>query len=150
MTGPRTLKILLLALFAYFLISVAQAREMVSVDRNEANMRSGAGTGHEITWVLARGYPLQVVGRKGKWLKVRDFENDEGWVYRSLTGRTPHMIVKSQVANIRSGPGTRNRIVGKAEYGEVLRTVRHGSGWVMIRTENGLSGWVARSLLWGW
>ena len=150
MTGPRTLKILLLALFAYFLISVAQAREMVSVDRNEANMRSGAGTGHEITWVLARGYPLQVVGRKGKWLKVRDFENDEGWVYRSLTGRTPHMIVKSQVANIRSGPGTRNRIVGKAEYGEVLRTVKHGNGWVKIRTENGLSGWVARSLLWGW
>ena len=150
MTGPRTLKILLLALFAYFLISVAQAREMVSVDRNEANMRSGAGTGHEITWVLARGYPLQVVGRKGKWLKVRDFENDEGWVYRSLTGRKPHMVVKSTVANIRSGPGTRNRIVGKAEYGEVLRTVRHGSGWVMIRTENGLSGWVARSLLWGW
>jgi SH3-like domain-containing protein len=150
MTGPRTLPSLLLALFLLLLNPLAQAREMVSVNRPELNMRSGAGTNHEVVWVLARGYPLQVVARQGNWLKVRDFENDEGWVYRPMTGRTPHMIVKSQVANIRSGPGTRNRIVGKAEYGEVLRTLENRGGWAKIRNEGGLTGWVSRSLLWGW
>lgn len=150
MTGPRTLPAIALALFTFLLTPAAQATEMVSIDRAEVNMRTGAGTGHEVIWVLARGYPLQVLGRQGKWLKVRDFENDVGWVYRTLTARKPHMVVKSKVANIRSAPTTRSRIVGKAEYGEVLRTLENRSGWTKIRNETGLVGWVSRTLLWGW
>ncbi len=153
MTGLRTLPAIAaiaLALFTLLQIPAAQAKGMVSVDRPEVNMRTGAGTGHEVIWVLARGYPLMVVGQQGKWLKVRDFENDEGWVYRTLTGRKPHMVVKAKVANIRSAPTTRSRIVGKAEYGEVLRTLESRSGWTKIRNETGLVGWVSRKLLWGW
>lgn len=153
MTGPRTLPAFLLALFTFFTLvpfGAAAAAQMVSVDRAEVNMRTGAGTGHEVIWVLARGYPLEVLGRQGNWLKVRDFENDVGWVYRTLTGRKPHMVVKAKVANIRSAPTTRSRIVGKAEYGEVLRTVERRSGWTKVRNETGLVGWVSRKLLWGW
>lgn len=150
MTLRRTLKILLIALLLPLAIQAAPSREMVSVERPKVNMRSGAGTNHEVTWILGRGYPLEVIGRSGKWLKVRDFESDTGWVYRPLTGRKPHMIVKSKVANIRSGPGTRNRVVGRAEYGEVVRTLENRQGWAKIRNENGLVGWISRKLLWGW
>ncbi|MCD6681951.1 MAG: SH3 domain-containing protein [Burkholderiaceae bacterium] len=128
----------------------AQSRQMVSVDRPEINMRTGPGTGHDSVWLLSRGYPLQVLGRKGKWLQVKDFENDRGWVYRPLTDRTPHFVVKTKVANIRKGPSTRTRIVGKAEYGDVLRTLAHKGDWAKIRDADGLVGWVARRLLWGW
>jgi uncharacterized protein YgiM (DUF1202 family) len=139
--------LLLLVLF----LPAAQARQMVSVDRPEINMRSGAGTDHQALWVLDRGYPLLVTGKQGKWLKVRDFENDEGWVYGPLTsGSKPHFVVKSSSANIRSGPGTRYRIVGKAEYGEVLRRLQIQAKWAKVKTGAGLTGWVARSLLWGW
>ncbi len=128
----------------------AQGREMVSVARPEINMRAGAGTQHEALWSLTRGYPLEVVGRRGSWYKVRDFERDQGWVYRSLTSTTPHHIVRARVANIRSAPGTRSRIIGKAAYGDVVRTLEKTQGWVKIRREGGLIGWVARNLLWGW
>lgn len=128
----------------------AQARKMVSVDRAEINMRAGAGTGHAAQWALIRGYPLLVTGRKGQWLKVRDFENDTGWVYAPLVGNTPHHVVKSRVANIRKAPSTSSRISGKAERGEVLRTVERRGSWVKIQREGGLKGWVARRLLWGW
>lgn len=127
-----------------------QAREMVSVARAEINMRSGAGTQTAALWTLARGYPLEVTGRQGKWLKVRDFESDTGWVYRPLVGKTPHVVVKSRVANLRSAPGTRSRILGKADHGEVLRTLEHRSDWVRVQREGGLKGWIARRLLWGW
>ena len=150
MTLPRTLKIFLAALFLPLAIQAAHPREMVSVERPKANLRAGAGTQHEVQWILGHGYPLRVLARQGKWLKVRDFENDEGWIYRSLTGRTPHMIVKSKVANIRSGPGTRNRVVGRAEYGEVLRTLDKRRDWAKVRNEEGLVGWISRNLLWGW
>lgn len=133
-----------------FVTGTAHAREMVSVDRAEINMRTGPGTEHESLWLLSRGYPLAVLERKGNWLHVSDFEGDKGWVYRPLTGHTAYFVVKSKTANIRKGPGTRHRIVGKAEYGTVLRTLGHSKGWAKIRNEAGVVGWVARQLLWGW
>ena len=87
--------------------TAAAARDMLSVARPGINMRSGPGTRYDAKWSLALGYPVEVVDRKGKWVRIRDFERDTGWVYRPLTSsRKPHHIVKAKVANIRSGPGT--------------------------------------------
>ena len=126
------------------------ARELVSVDRPQINMRSGAGTQHPALWSLSEGYPLEVRGRQGKWLKVRDFENDVGWVYRPLVSKKPHVIVKSKVANIRQSPSTRSKVLGKAQYAEVLRHLDHKQGWVKVQRKDGLKGWIVRRLLWGW
>lgn len=152
MTEKILLRSLIFALLLLFWTAgSAQANvEMVSVDRPKVNMRSGPGTNYSILWELGQGYPLMVIGRQGSWLKVRDFENDEGWVYQPLMGKTPHLVVKERIVNIRSGPGTRFRMVGQAKYGVVLRTMERGSGWVKVQHENGLTGWVSRSLLWGW
>jgi SH3-like domain-containing protein len=128
----------------------AIAAEMVSIKGNTVNMRSGPSTGSQILWELERGYPLEVLNRKGDWLQVRDFENDKGWVARSLTGRTPYHIVKARVANIRSGPGTRYRVVGKSERYDLMRTQGAQAGWVKVQSTNGIKGWISKKLLWGW
>jgi SH3-like domain-containing protein len=128
----------------------AVAQQMVSVSSMEVNMRSGPGTEHPADWRLDRGYPLKVIGSKGSWLKVIDFENDKGWIHRPLTSRTPYHVVKAKVANMRSKPTTGSRIVSKLAYGDVLKTLKHSGGWVKLQRKGGLSGWVAQRLLWGW
>lgn len=145
---PRLVAACALALLAA--APVAQAAKFVSIDRPEVNMRTGPGTRHEASWTLIRGYPLQVLGRTGRWLKVKDFEGDIGWVSRPLTGATPHHIVRGRVANVRSGPGTQHRIVGQAEYGEVVRTVERRGSWVKVRRTDAPGGWISKKLLWGW
>jgi SH3-like domain-containing protein len=152
MTSARRLsRCLFLFLFLSTLgMAAAQAAQMVSIDRPEVNMRSGPGTKYDALWMLSQGYPLRVIGRKGNWYHVRDFENDKGWVYRPLTGKKRYHIVKAEVVNIRSGPSTKNRIVGKTYYGELLRTLDRRKRWVKIRHESGLVGWVSRNRLWGW
>jgi len=132
------------------LLPAARALEMVSVDRDEINMRSGPGTQHKSNWLLSRGYPLMVIGRKGEWLQVRDFESDEGWVYGPLTAKKPHMVVKSNgPVNVRSGPDTRSKVIGQAQRGDVLRTLEQRQGWAKVETQSGVVGWIARDLLWG-
>ena len=149
MFGLKKLSALTVGLF--LAISPAlNAKEMVSVSKPQANLRSGAGTQHSAIWVLSKGFPLMVTARRGNWLKVRDYENDVGWVYRPLVGKTPYVIVKSSVANLRSAPSTTSRIVGKAVYGDTLRTLAHQNTWVRIQNKGGTRGWVARSLVWGW
>ncbi len=128
---------------------VAQAQQMVSVSK-QAYLRTGAGTQHAAQWLLDPGYPLAVIGRQGNWLQVRDFEDDTGWIYRPLTSARPFHVVTSTTANIRRGPSTRTPVLGKATYGEVLRTLERREQWVKVKKPGGPTGWVARRLVWGW
>lgn len=146
----KSLPGLVVSLSLLVFVQASQAKDMVSVNRAEANMRSGASNKHSVLWALSKGYPLEVTSRKGNWLKVRDFENDTGWVYRPSVAKKPHVIVKAGVANVRSAPSTSSRILGKAERGEVLRTVEHRNQWVRVQRESGVKGWISRGLVWGW
>lgn len=148
-SSTRTLLMATGLCLAALFSSAASAQNMVSVKGSTLNMREGPGTHTTVLWELKRGYPLQITQRKGSWVQVRDFEGDTGWVARSLTGNTPHHVVKSKVANLRSGPGTQHRIVGKVEYGELLRTREKRSDWVRVERSEGVSGWIAKRLLWG-
>jgi len=128
--------------------------KMVSVVGDNVNLRSGPGKSYSVKWKYGSGFPLKVILEKGKWLKVQDFENDTGWLHTNLTNRTGHMIVKvnrdkNKKINIRSGPGTKFKIVGKAYYGVVFKTLKQQSGWAKVKHESGLEGWVKRTLLWG-
>lgn len=147
--------LILLLLISWSLCGPATAITMVSVSGDKVNLRKGPSTRFPVIWELGQGFPLKVIGSKGNWYKVSDFENDVGWIYKKLVSRRPHLIVKvnknsKSSINIRSGPGTQYKIVGKAEYGVVFETLQRGNGWVKVRHETGLTGWIKRSLLWGW
>ncbi len=149
-------RIILVLCLLGLLVSTAAvaAAEMVAVANDNVNLRSGPGTKYRVTWKLGAGFPLKVLKRKGNWLRVRDFEGTIGWINRNVVNRTPHMIVKvnrksKKRINVRSGPGTDKRIVAKAYYGVVFRTLEKKNGWVRVRHEKGVTGWIKRSLLWG-
>lgn len=129
---------------------MAASAKMVSVNRDDVNIRSGPSTKYRVTWQVGKGFPLKVIGSSGKWYKVRDFENDVGWIYAPLAHRQAHLVVKKQVVNVRKGPGTNYPLVTQAKYGVVFRTEKRVKGWVKVRHASGVTGWVARKLLWGW
>ena len=119
--------------------------EMVSITGDDVNMRSGPGTNYRVMWELGDGYPLIVLKRKDNWYRVRDFEGTIGWVHKDVADRTPHMIVKvhknsRKRINVRSGPGTKYRIVAKAYYGVVFKTLQQKNGWVNVEHEKGVTG----------
>ncbi len=150
MSGTIALRHFLLAIaLCLATVTSVMAQSMVSIKGSKVNMRAGPDLRSEVLWELRRGYPLKVLKRRGRWLQVVDFENDRGWVARSLTGKSPHHVVKSSTANVRKGPGTRNPIIGKAKYGETLRTLTVRGKWVRVQREGGQKGWIAKGLLWG-
>lgn len=149
----KLLSISVLSLSIILLATVAYSK-MVSVVGDNVNLRSGPGTKYSIKWKYGDGFPLKVIEEQGGWVKVEDFEGDTGWLYKKLTSTTGHMIVKvnkdqNQKINIRSGPGTKYKVVGKAYYGVVFKTIKQQNGWAHLRHDSGLEGWVKRSLLWG-
>lgn len=131
-------------------VLAASANEMVSVAGDKTNLRAGPGTSHDVTWVLGRGYPLMVIGREGSWLKVQDFENDVGWILKSLTSDVAYHVVKARLANLRAKPDERSRAIGQVSYGATLKTLEKRASWVLVQQSNKVRGWIAQRLLWGW
>lgn len=139
----------------FLVMAISVQAKMNSIHGDKVQLRSGPGTKYSSKWEYGDGFPLKVVTRKGSWVKVKDFENDTGWVFKKYLVSTPHMIVKvnkgkKKKVNIRSGPGTKYKVVGKAYYGVVFKTLARKKGWVKVRHESGLTGWIKRSLLWGY
>ncbi|MFH2122156.1 MAG: SH3 domain-containing protein [Pseudomonadota bacterium] len=128
--------------------------EMKSTSGEKISLRTGPGEQYSVKWELGNGYPVKIISQKGKWTKIQDFENDSGWVYASMLNKEPHVIVKvnkgkNKKINIRSGPGTKYSVVGKAYYGVVFEKKEQKKGWVKVKHESGLEGWIEKSLVWG-
>lgn len=125
------------------------AAEYVSVVKDGVNVRTGPGKNNPVYMELFSGYPLQVVERKGEWLKVQDFENDTGWVFSSLVEKKKTVIVNAKSkANMRSGPGTSNPVVANLERGVVLDVLERKGKWVKVRHSGGTQGYIYAPLLW--
>lgn len=146
------------SLLFIFLMSIFGAisvhSEMLSVKGEKVNLRTGPGKKYPVKWEYGSGFPVEIIESKGDWLKVKDFEDDTGWMHKSLLVNRPRTIVKAnrnndENINIRKGPGSDTKIVGKAYYGVVFRILSHQSGWVEVRHESGLKGWISSHLLWG-
>jgi SH3-like domain-containing protein len=153
MNKRRLILLLTTVCLLAFNISSAMA-EMVAIKGNDINMRSGPGKKYKVIWKLGDGFPLKVLKRSGSWMRVQDFEGTIGWVHKGVVNRTPHMIVKvhknsKKRINVRSGPGVNKRIVAKAYYGVVFKTLAQKNGWVKVSHGKKVKGWVKRSLLWG-
>ncbi len=126
----------------------AGGTERYSVTVATANIRSGPGTGYDILWKAERFYPLLVVAKKGAWYKFKDFEGDQGWIHKSLIGKVKSVIVKSDKCNVRSGPGTKYKVVFTVDSGVPFKVIERKGQWLHIRHSDGDSGWIHSSLVW--
>jgi len=151
----KNYKILIFCMLFSCFVTTSLAAKMVSVAGDNVNLRTGPGTKYSVKWKYGSGFPLKILNQKGSWLQVEDFENDSGWIHKSLTSNSGYMIVKvnkgqNKKINIRSGPGTNYSVIGKAYYGVVFKTLDQQKGWAKVKHEDkNIVGWVKRSLLWG-
>lgn len=148
-TGIQALtkSVVMAASIVLFATASVMAAEFVSVVKDGVNLRSGPATNNEVLFQLPAGYPLKVLARKGKWLKVSDFENDKGWVFKTLVSRTPYVIVNVKECNARSGPGTGFKKVGTLAREVILKKIGRKGEWVKVSHPQ-LTGWVHSKLVW--
>ena len=134
---------------AFFLMSVviANSAEYVSVSKDGVNLRAGPDTKYSGLYELPQGCPLKVVSKKGQWIKVSDFENDQGWVFSPLVSRNSYVIVTVKEGNVRSGAGINYDKVGEVVREVLLKKVGKQGDWVQVEHPK-LKGWIHRKLIW--
>lgn len=141
-------RLLHLFIFLFVFGSAVAWAERLAVNAPIANIRSGPGTRHDILWRVERYYPLSIIKTSGSWYYFSDFEGDTGWVHKSLVSKTPTVITLKDKSNVRSGPGTKFRILFSIEKGIPFRVLQRKGNWVHVEHGDGDKGWIYASLLW--
>ena len=147
------------ALFATAGVSTAEAASSSGVATTTVNIRTGASTSATVVGRLVRGQKIKVTGAaSGDWVKVR-FRSGTAYMdgeYLDRSGARPAAPKRLPTAgiriataelNIRSGAGSRDRVVGElAEGSAITLTGRYGSGYAEFRHQGSLR-WVYAAYL---
>ncbi len=122
--------------------------ERLTITVAVANIRSGPESKSDILWKVEKYYPIFVIKKSGSWYFFRDFEDDRGWVHKSLVGNVPAVITKKDLCNIRSGPSTKDKILFSVEKGIPFKVKEKKGRWLHIEHADGDSGWIFDALVW--
>ncbi|HEV7344642.1 MAG TPA: SH3 domain-containing protein [Devosia sp.] len=135
----------------------AEARATVSL-----NVRSGPGTGNGVVDTLTPGERVSVEECRNNWCYI-EHSGPDGWVASRYlnaagdgsgggnqdndAGSSFTGSARATVAlNVRSGPGTGNRIIDALYEGQEVDVGECRSGWCQISTAGG-TGWVSNRYL---
>jgi SH3-like domain-containing protein len=122
--------------------------ERLTVNSAIANIRSGPGTNYDILWNVEKNHPLYILEKSGNWYRFRDFEGDEAWIHKSLLEKMPAVITIKDKCNVRSGPGTNNKVLFTIEKGIPFKVLNKQGSWIQIEHADGDQGWIHKSLVW--
>ena len=139
---------LILLLFIVIFNAGAAMAERLAVVKPVANIRSGPGAKYDILWKVEKYYPILVIKKKDAWYHFKDFEDDKGWVHKSLVKKVDSVITKKDLCNIRSGPGTGNKILFTVEKGIPFKVIKRQGHWLHIEHADKDKGWIHDSLIW--
>ena len=138
-----------LTVLGIIFFSEAFSADYVSVKGDNVNVRTGAGTNYEVSMELFAGYPLKVMSTQGEWLKIVDFENDSGWIHKSLVNDGNTVIVNgNKSVNMRAEASTDSNIIATVDRGVVLTKLETKGKWLKLKHSTGLIGWIYKPLLW--
>ena len=138
-----SISIVLLIIFS----SIAIA-ERLTATSSIVNIRSGPGTKYDILWKVGKYHPILVLKKSGNWYRFRDFEGDKGWIHKSLVRKIPSVITNKENCNVRSGPGTKYKILFATEKGVPFKTLKRKGNWIYVQHADGDKGWIHKSLIW--
>ena len=134
--------ILLIVLIAMMAGSAMAERLTIVVP--VANIRSGPDSKSDILWKVEKFYPIFVIKKSGSWYQFRDFEEDTGWVHKSLVGKVKAVITKNDLCNIRAKPGTKEKILFTVEKGIPFKVIERKGHWMNVQHVDEIGPCLAR------
>lgn len=133
--------------------TMAGAQRLVVDDPTDTtlNLRAGPGTGHAVVLRMPNGTVVNLLGTRGDWAQVRLPDGSSGWAWHPFViEERPGVQVLMTAAQpdqpaieVRSGPGTRFRLLRQVPNGTDLLLFDWRDDWAWARDPEGRAlGWV--------
>ena len=144
--------ILVLFFSILFFFSKSSANENVnflSLKNNEVNLRQGPSFEYPIKLTYKKKYlPILILGKSETWRKIKDFENNSGWIHASQLSKKKSAICKKNNSVLYKKPTIFSKPIAKLEIGRLVLIKKCKLKWCKISSGN-FSGWIYKNSLWG-
>ena len=123
--------------------------DFLSLKNNEVNLRQGPSFEYPIKFVYKKKFlPIEVLDKSETWIKIRDFENNSGWIHISQVSKKKSAINKKNNSVIYKKPTIFSKPIAKLEIGRLVLIKKCKEEWCKIAS-GGFSGWIFKDSLWG-
>ena len=142
--------VLFFSILFFFSKSFAnESKKFLSLKNNEVNLRQGPSFEYPIKFVYKKKYlPVEILDKSETWRKIKDFENNSGWIHASQLSKKKSAICKKNNSVLYKKSTIFSKPIAKLEIGRLVLIKKCKLKWCKI-SSGGFSGWVYKNSLWG-
>ena len=140
----------ILIFFILFTFQNLLAEEYFLTLRNDkVNLRQGPSFEYPIKLFYKKKFlPVLVIEKFENFRKIRDHENNTGWIHISQLSKKKAAIVIDDEAYIFSSNTIYSKPLAVSKNGKLLLVKKCKKNWCKISSKN-IKGWIKRESLWG-
>ena len=132
-----------------FNTSADEKLNFLSLKKNKVNVRQGPSFNYPIKFIYKKKYlPLIIIDKSDSWRKIKDYENNLGWIHISQLSKIKSVINIKNNAILYKKPTIYSKPIAKIESGRLFVIKKCRNTWCKVKSENYI-GWVIKSNLWG-
>jgi len=121
----------------------------LSLKKNEVNLRQGPSLKYPIKLIYKKKYlPVIILDKSGPFRKIRDFENNTGWIHIALLTKKKSAINTKNNSILFKKPTIYSKPIARLETGRLVLISKCNLKWCKITSGN-FNGWIDKSFLWG-
>ena len=141
-------------LFIFILLSFCSSFadeniNFLSLKNDEVNLRQGPSFKYPIKLAYKKKYlPVIILSKSETWRKIKDFENNTGWIHISQLSKKKSAINIKNNSILYKKPTIYSKPIAKLEAGRLVLIKKCKVKWCKITT-GGFKGWIFESSLWG-
>ena len=121
----------------------------LTLKNNEVNLRHGPSFEYPIKLIYKKKYfPVVVLDKSETWRKIKDFENNSGWIHISQLSKKKSAINIKKNSILYKKPTVFSKPIAMLESGRLMLIKKCEIKWCKITTGN-FKGWISKNALWG-
>ena len=127
----------------------ADSVNFLSLKKSEVNLRQGPSFEYPIKLIYKKKYlPVIIIDKSGPWRKIKDFENNTGWIHTVLLSKKKTAINIKKNSILYKKPTSFSKPIVKLEIGRLLLINKCKINWCKVSSGN-YKGWIVKNTLWG-
>ena len=127
----------------------SESEFFLSLKKNEVNLRQGPSLEYPIKLIYKKKYlPVIILDKSGPFRKIKDFENNTGWIHIALLSKKKSAINMKNNSILFKKPTIYSKPLARLESGRLLLINKCNLKWCKI-TSGDFNGWIDKKYLWG-
>ncbi len=138
-------------IFFFLVFGSAYSKDefFLTLRNDKVNLRQGPSFDYPIKIFYKKKFlPVLVQDRSDNFRKIRDHENNTGWIHISQLSKKKAAIVIEDKLILFNSPTIYSNPLAILKKGRLLRIKKCKNDWCKVTTD-GFKGWVKKESLWG-